>query len=403
MNPGRLILKSVALLAFVAAGCAWPQHPKPTANSTPVNPQSSNSSSPAESARKVDQVDATAGTADALARKTEAYTREMAPLINSRNAASPPPVPSGVQWMDPSQFRLDLTAHNSDSNRPASVQPVIESTPANANQASNSNPENPEAAKPHPDSNTAVAMATPSPRAISNASAPSSASVDALEQKFSQRVKDYPRDVSAQLEYQLLRFLLDEPEPEMSTLSSLPTEDRELITAVLDGLTNFRNALRADNNMLLSKKIKPILDLAERLRSQADLTIPTIALCTRVNGFGSYDPIDPARFPAERDNPVIVYCEIANFGCNLNDKQMWETRLTWDMTLYTEGGMSVWSDKTETIADTSRNRRHDFFVRKMITLPKSLTIGRYLLKVSIVDTQSNRVSEATVPIVIAAQ
>jgi hypothetical protein len=39
----------------------------------------------------------------------------------------------------------------------------------------------------------------------------------------------------------------------------------------------------------------------------------------------------------------------------------------------------------------------------VITLPQTLTIGRYVLKVSLVDTQSNRVAEASVPIVIAAQ
>jgi hypothetical protein len=176
-----------------------------------------------------------------------------------------------------------------------------------------------------------------------------------------------------------------------------------VVTALLDGLANFRNALRADSNMLMSRKIKPILEMSERLRSQADLTIPAIALCRAVNGFGSYDPFDPARFAAGRDQPVIVYCEIANFTSHLNDRQLWETRLTWDLTLYAENGMSVWSDKTETIADTARNQRRDFFVRKMITLPSTLPIGRYLLKCSIIDTQSNRVAEATAPLIVAAQ
>jgi hypothetical protein len=73
------------------------------------------------------------------------------------------------------------------------------------------------------------------------------------------------------------------------------------------------------------------------------------------------------------------------------------------MTLFTEAGIPVWSDKTETIVDSARVRRHDFFVRKAITIPKNLSIGRYLLKASLVDSQSNRVAEATTPIVIAAQ
>jgi hypothetical protein len=39
----------------------------------------------------------------------------------------------------------------------------------------------------------------------------------------------------------------------------------------------------------------------------------------------------------------------------------------------------------------------------MIHLPASLTIGRYLLKVSVEDLQVNRIAENTVGIQIAAQ
>ena len=77
------------------------------------------------------------------------------------------------------------------------------------------------------------------------------------------------------LEYQLLQFLKDEPTPELSDLSSLPPEDRELLTAMLDGLSNFRNALyRTNANMLFSNKIKPITEMSERLSRQADLDDP---------------------------------------------------------------------------------------------------------------------------------
>ena len=43
--------------------------------------------------------------------------------------------------------------------------------------------------------------------------------------------------------------------------------------------------------------------------------------------------------------------------------------------------------------DLSRNRRHDFYVYKKLTLPRTLGPGRYVLKVTIVDQQSQRVAE----------
>jgi hypothetical protein len=409
----------VALSMCLTAGCATnqPDRRAPVAPTSEQKTSEQRDQDPQPSsppARVPDTMDAQNESVDVLARKTESYSRDMSSIIDGRGAtqskgpsgASPgsapqaPPKHSAVEWLDPSEFRITpggmadgprAATDTTDRADRASMKPAI----------STRSPQeiSPEALVDH----AAVSDVAARPGSSNPAQPLPPLTSDLLAEKLSRRVKEYPRDVSAQLEYQLLQFLLDQPSPQLAVLSSLPSEDRELVTAVLDGLTNLRNALRADNNMLLSRKIKPLLDLSERLRGQADLTIPTIALCTNVKGFGNYEPIEPARFAAGKEHPAIVYCEIANFASNLNDQQLWETRLTWDMTLYTEQGMSVWSDKTERIIDTSRNRRHDFFVRKMIALPNTLIMGRYLLKVSIVDTQSNRVSEATAPIVIAAQ
>ncbi|GIW76513.1 MAG: hypothetical protein KatS3mg104_1576 [Phycisphaerae bacterium] len=44
--------------------------------------------------------------------------------------------------------------------------------------------------------------------------------------------------------------------------------------------------------------------------------------------------------------------------------------------------------KTTPTTDLCRNRRRDFFIARIITLPANLTLGRYVLKVSITDPQS---------------
>ena len=84
---------------------------------------------------------------------------------------------------------------------------------------------------------------------------------------------------------------------------------------------------------------------------------------------------------------------------------MWHTQLKQEMVLYTESGLAVWPEKSNVklFVDTSHNRRHDFFVARNVNLPASLTIGRYLLKVTLTDDQSNRVAESTTPIEIVAE
>jgi hypothetical protein len=283
------------------------------------------------------------------------------------------------------------------------VKPAIaENTPTIPNQPTVAAPTG--AAGPLP---TAVAYLDPAKAALAPAPVPSASSAtttssSALDERLGRLVKDYPKDVSAQFEYQLLQFLENQQVPQMQVLSALPAEDRELLTAIVDGLSNFRNTLRLDNNMLLSKKVRPILDLAERLRSQAELSIPTLVLCNKVDGFGTYEPVDP-RFPANKDTKTVVYCEVENFSSQKNDKQLWETKLKQQVVLYTETGMQVWQAEPAVANEAVRTRRRDFFLVKLVTIPSTLPIGRYLMKVTVEDELAHRVAEASLPVLIVAQ
>jgi hypothetical protein len=228
--------------------------------------------------------------------------------------------------------------------------------------------------------------------------------MDAVATRIMARAKDYATDLAAQTDAQVLKFVRDEPVPDLSTMAGLAPEDRELLGALMDSLSNFRNQLRADNNMLFSKKIRPLVELSDRLRGQAELSVPTVALCTKVTAFGSYEPIEPARFVAGKQQQAVVYCEVENFLSQPSDQNQYETKLTQDVVLYTEAsGLPVWSDRKSTYDDKSRRRRHDFFMAKIITLPSNLSIGRYLLKVTVEDQQARHIAENTLPIEIVAQ
>jgi hypothetical protein len=131
------------------------------------------------------------------------------------------------------------------------------------------------------------------------------------------------------------------------------------------------------------------------------LNIPAAALCTKVDRFGVYEPMEPAQFKPNTNNEAVLYCEVANFSSQLSGGKQWETRLRHEGTLYNETGLNVWKMPADTVSDLSRNRRHDFYVVRKLHLPP-LPVGRYLLKVTVTDTQVSRVAEATVPLQIVA-
>lgn len=331
--------------------------------------------------------------AEALSQTTSAYAQSIENQLDKRSiktqaadgaAKAPEKLLSSVQWLEPKDFRLHIAPPQSREG-PDKTEPP----PAAAN-----HPQNMVSIGPRPETAAPVSE-------ISRVSPPSfrenPATSDELLSKLSRAVKDDPKNLATQLDLQFLHVLLGHPTPQMDTIASLSPDDRELIAAVLDGFNNFRAAARGELGSALGRKIRPLLDMAERLRAQADLRLANFSLCTRVDGFGNFEPV--THFFAGREHPVILYCEVENFSSQLNAAKLWETHLTQESLLYNAAGQRIWEDKRTSIADTCRNRRRDFFVVKMIRIPP-LAAGSYSLKITITDPQSNRGTQATLPLQI---
>ena len=218
----------------------------------------------------------------------------------------------------------------------------------------------------------------------------------AVQQKFTNRVAQDPRDLDAQLNLQLLHFLKDEPVPTVSDLAALPSEDRELLSALCDALSNFRSVVRDEPNPLNSIKARPFIEMADRMRTRADLTLSYLALCSKVEKFGVYDKIEPLAFPSGQPNRVVVYCEVDGFTSALNGNQLWQTKLSLEVRLYDDHGLQVWQAPPQEAVDSSNRRRRDFFLGKIIELPDNLPSGHYMLKASVRDLQASRIDEKTI-------
>ena len=429
VSARHLLGAAVVVSVAVAVGCA--SRPRAKSRSAPgpssaVAAKKAPSASPvASGAPNFEPVapDAPGGASEvaphSLAQHTEQYAKNLESLASRRSAGTDDPAKTGG-GVDPFTF----PGINAASQPAAPSMSFSTIPPANANAQANvgmdvtSGREGAEASRVAPtppaapaevetNTKTQAQAVEPPPAGAQPAAARSPAmspSTNELLQTLAIKIKDDPRDAVSHLNYQLLQFLLDEQVPDLGSIAPLPAEDRELLTTLLDGLSNFRNGLRAEANSLQSKKVAPLLELADRLRSQGDLTISTAALCRSVQRFGVYEPMDPPRFIAGgKENDAILYCEVANFSSQLNDRKLWETKLKQEATLFSETGLQVWSDKSDTVIDQSRNRLHDFFIADKVRLPSSLPVGRYLMKMTVTDLNANRVAEATVPIQIVAQ
>ncbi len=412
---GTLILAAVTIGVGCASSSRSSSSPPDTRNDVQREPSPDALSARRDSIKGTDN-DSIA----ALTHRTSRYSQDMEPLIDSRGkvpAASPsaapqtlPPAPapapsagspSIVQWENSTGLKIDTAPQPSA----ATQQPAL-SNPAPSLAIPQTAGPTPQIAsatlKPKEDFPTLAVEGHEVPQGAHNPSVANT--TDAIQKRIETKVRDFPKDSAAHLDYELSLFLQDRATPDLASLASLSAEDREVLTVLMDGLSNFRTILRNDSNMLLSRKVRPLIEMSDRLRSQSELTLPTVALCKSVKGFGLYEPIDADHIVAGKETRAIVYCEVANFASQLDDKQQWQTKLTHEMVLYNEAnGMRVWRKPVEPITDSCRNRRHDFYTFSIVQLPATLPVGQYVLKVTVVDQQANRVAESSLPVTVVAQ
>lgn len=385
---------TLATMAAVS-GCQPPPPAPPTpsvALSQPAPPTTAPATEP------------TPGSPEDLARKAEAWTKMMEALQAKRQAATTAPANDpDTDWV------ARANAARLPTSRPV-PDPVQAAAPDPEPAIATSQPAPPTGATPalvfSPPPATAPVIeihppATTQPIPQILPTKPKVIVKDELTERVRDSLKNAPRDPAANLDYQLVRFLRDEQTPDLASLSDLSAEDREAVAALMDGLANFRAGLRADPNSMVSKKVRPLVEMGDRLRAQGDLRIPSAALCTTVRGYGLYDPIT-APFPEGRENKALLYCEVSGFASRLGDGGMWDTRLTQEVVLY-RGDTEAWKKgKVDEITDHCRNKRRDFYLMNLIQLPASLPAGSYTLKVTVIDQVANRVAETVVPVTIAA-
>ncbi len=133
------------------------------------------------------------------------------------------------------------------------------------------------------------------------------------------------------------------------------------------------------------------------------ITIVHAGLCRSVSGYGVYEPMGGSSFLSGQANRAIVYVEVEDFATSALDDGQREVRLMQELILYKENdGLAVWRHQPTQIVDVSRNRRRDFYVVQMITLPARLSEGRYRLKVRLTDQHGGAVDETTLRIQVVA-
>ncbi|MDX2146500.1 MAG: hypothetical protein SFZ23_03170 [Planctomycetota bacterium] len=154
-------------------------------------------------------------------------------------------------------------------------------------------------------------------------------------------------------------------------------------------------------------------DASAKLREQASPAITAAALCTRVTGYGRYQPMRPAVFQSGQPARAILYTEVENLGHReVRDADpdampgdRWAVDVTQELELRLSNDPTLqWRQSEQRVIETGRNKRRDFFLVQELNLPSTLSAGTYELKITLRDIAKggdDRIAEIVLPLAIS--
>lgn len=241
-------------------------------------------------------------------------------------------------------------------------------------------------------------------RPTPNIPAASVESADTFQKRLAEQedksAKD-PANLAEQYRLRLMYLIDGQDEKALAPADGLDAESQRILQAQLRALVSARTASR-DPASWATDLLAPVEELRDQLRARADLQVPKVVLCTKIDAFGMYEPIEPAQFPAGQRNPVLVYIEVDNFRSEKTSSGLFRTLLSVRPSLLNKTGEELWSATYDNIEDLSRQQRHDFFLTVNEVLPPSLAPGEYTLKIEVEDVLAGKINSSTAKFKISA-
>ena len=130
----------------------------------------------------------------------------------------------------------------------------------------------------------------------------------------------------------------------------------------------------------------------DHLSNISSLDVRNLAFCEKVDGFGNYSPFKTTAFKPGTD--VCLYVEIDNFSVEQVGDH-YRTELQAEYTITDGTGRRI-KNKLPVAKEECRNRRHDYFISYVLTIPEDLPAGKYTLQLIVEDVIGPKSSQASI-------
>ncbi|MBK8267897.1 MAG: hypothetical protein IPK83_06165 [Planctomycetes bacterium] len=150
-----------------------------------------------------------------------------------------------------------------------------------------------------------------------------------------------PNNLEEQYRLRMMYLIDGQDEKAKAEIPGVDADLQQIIGAQISSLISARSTSGRDPATWATRQLESIEELRRLVKERADLVVTKVALCTAVEGFGRYKPIEPAAFKAGKKHRVVIYIEIDNFSCKPLNSGMFRTLLSVRQTLLTKDGKEI--------------------------------------------------------------
>jgi len=221
----------------------------------------------------------------------------------------------------------------------------------------------------------------------------SEADIKGLIQRQLKEVQANPDDLEKQLALRLLYVVDNQPEKALAEIPGTNAPTQAIVQKLMRTILTAAKSKGREPSAAATQLLDSVEELRKLLRAHADVQIPAVKLCTRVEGYGVYDEVKTASFQTGQRNRVIVYSEVKNFRVEPTEDNQYRVLLAQRIKILDSEGKTVYETRDDDVPYTSRRPIEDFFLVQLVELPTSLSPGKYLLRVYVEDKLAGKASE----------
>ncbi len=194
----------------------------------------------------------------------------------------------------------------------------------------------------------------------------------------------------------MLYLMAGQHERALEAIPGINPADQEFWQQTFWAVANYfdREAI-PDQADRATQTVAQLRQATARLQENANLKLKNVAFCHKINSFGSYERFERDEYTPGR--PVLVYSEVENFTSELTTDGMNRTLLKSKIQIFKAGtkGDLVAEIPFDSTEDLCRNVRKDYFLSYKFKIPRNISLGPHIMKLTVEDEISQKVATYT--------